>query len=701
IITEQAYSYLHAGASRAAIAHVRANLDQLERTNNLMFRYNTASVLYAELMVTGETAAAAQLWARLEQQYQPLSRTIYVRLARVIAMLEVLLDQGETGPAVDATIAEFRELLSEDYYSNAARMLAGYARLAQLEKAAAGERRAARRRLEQVARELSLRALVPVFQCHPPVWRAALARMDGRFAKARRLLERADRLATRCQSRRAGFYIALERARLDRATGGATARFHAQAALEIARSEGWPKKIARLREEFGLVEEQRQAAANPALALTTVSSLSAEQARRYADALLQVCLASATTLDGDVLARNALVEVARVLGAERALFFLADPASGELALKASTGADSATISRTVVQRVAASRKPLVLTGTDEGEALGSQSILAHGLRSIIAAPLMMRERLIGVVYLDSRLAKGIFTEKDLDLLLGISHHIAIAIETARMARLEAERSALRRDMELLGAVQSLLLPRDPAFSTGRLRCVSFYQPATNCGGDWWWYERLPEGALLLLVGDVSGHGAGPAMITAAIAGAFRSQWDSGGAGDPLRLLQALDRQVRSFGRGVHMTLSLLRVDPLRQEIRWWSAAAPPIFVLGRDGATCLAQQGTMLGSEGAFHAPEKSLAFLPGDRLLVCTDGLLELREPGGRELGARRVAKLLSATRATPLQRLPELLREEIGSFQGNRPQDDDITFVMIEADEPARTAEMGLPIQQEENSP
>jgi len=146
MISEQAYSYFHAGRSRAAIEHVRANAAQLERTNNQMFRYKTLSVQYAELMVIGETGDATELWARLEAQYPPRSRTIYTRLARCMANLEVMVDQEDTGPEVEAEIAEFHDLVAEGYYSHSARVLAGYVRMNQLLHAGPDQRAAARRK---------------------------------------------------------------------------------------------------------------------------------------------------------------------------------------------------------------------------------------------------------------------------------------------------------------------------------------------------------------------------------------------------------------------------------------------------------------------------------------------------------------------------------------------------------------------------
>ncbi|MCA9548939.1 MAG: SpoIIE family protein phosphatase [Myxococcales bacterium] len=683
MICEQAYSYLHGGLSTEAIAHARAYDAALEQTNNQMFRYNTRSVLYAEMMVCGETSEAAALWETLEPRYAAMSDTIYVGLARVIATLEVMVDREDTGHEVDEAIESFGKLLSEDYYSNAARMLAGYARMSQFLAAREGERARYRALLMREIRGLGLRAMVPVFRVHVLVFKATLARVDGETRRARRLLEQASALAKRAGSNRAAYHIALEQARLERLLGGVATEFYARQALDVALSQRWQQRVRRVRAEFGLQEERQRSAHTVGYSTVQTVARSMDHTRRYADALLQVSLASASTLDPDVQAKKALSEVARVLGAERALFFVVEPGSSELVLKAFSGVDASetSISNTVVRRVMDSGAPVVLTGTDDGEAIGSQSIVTYGLRSIMAAPLRLRDRLMGVVYVDSRLAKGMFTADDVTLLLGLSNHIAIALETARAARVEAERSALQRDFELLGAVQSLLLPKEAQFSAPGVEGAGFYQPAAQCGGDWWWYEVQPDGSVLVAVGDVSGHGAGAAMISSAVAGAFHTMRAVRPDADPEAVLEALHQRIMSFGGGFQMTMALLRVDPAAGQVTWWSAAAPTLFIERSGGPEPVAALGSVLGGRGDFAVAKTVLPFAPGDALLLCTDGLLELRQADGRELGARRTAKLFSRLARNPAPQATSRLGEELNRIVNGRPQEDDITFVVVRA--------------------
>jgi diguanylate cyclase (GGDEF)-like protein len=125
-----------------------------------------------------------------------------------------------------------------------------------------------------------------------------------------------------------------------------------------------------------------------------------------------------------------------------------------------------------VERVHQSGQALVVTGNEEGAALGSRSSVIHGLRSIMIAPLQLKDRLLGVVYLDSRAARGIFTTDDVDILAAITNHVAMSLETARAAQLELAVHAAHRERDLAEtlrqAMADLVAVLDPAEVTARL-----------------------------------------------------------------------------------------------------------------------------------------------------------------------------------------------------------------------------------------
>src|SRR5439155_10728483 len=283
--------------------------------------------------------------------------------------------------------------------------------------------------------------------------RAAYRQLTGDDQVALRQLARAEQIAQSLDAPILEYEIARVRARTLRSLGH-TAQAHRQArhALMLATEYGWEHRVRWIRSEFRVGELSHH---------RILASTSSELNRRRLDALQQVSLAAARVLDPRGLARVALDETIRILGAERAFLFLRDD-SAALLPQLGRNADGTDLdvltgySTSLVERVHADGEPLVVTGDSEGRALGSRSAAAHGLLSIMVAPLRLKDRLLGVVYLDSRVAKGIFTGDDVDILMAIINHVAVSLETARAAQLELAVRSARQQRDLAETPRSAM-----------------------------------------------------------------------------------------------------------------------------------------------------------------------------------------------------------------------------------------------------
>ena len=111
-------------------------------------------------------------------------------------------------------------------------------------------------------------------------------------------------------------------------------------------------------------------------------------------------------------------------------------------------------STSLVNRVRETGEALVFTADSHGRTVDSESAVAHGLRSVMVAPVRLKDSLLGVVYLDSRVAKGIFTDGDVDVLVAIANHVAVSLETARAAQLEAAVRAGQHQRDLAETMRS-------------------------------------------------------------------------------------------------------------------------------------------------------------------------------------------------------------------------------------------------------
>jgi serine phosphatase RsbU (regulator of sigma subunit) len=258
----------------------------------------------------------------------------------------------------------------------------------------------------------------------------------------------------------------------------------------------------------------------------------------------------------------------------------------------------------------------------------------------------------------------------------------------RIKLLEVEREQARaraveldRDLALTGAVQQLFLPKHDSISLARLELVGFYRPAARCGGDWWWHEELTDGTLLVLLADVTGHGAASAMLTGAIASAYHSGPPPRGPSEIEPMLRRLDAAFHRVAGDMHrMTLAALSIDPTRTQISLRSAGAPTLFVSRADGtAADLTAPGRPLG-KGRLELGLAALELGPGDRVFAFSDGLPELVKPSGRQLGYRAVLRLLEAQRNERLPAARGAIVAALDAQRGDQSQDDDWTFVVIE---------------------
>ena len=375
------------------------------------------------------------------------------------------VEQGELGQELDALIERHHSLgltpLTTSFHLRGFYVYQAYARLEQ----AMGHRPSPSRlrELEQAVAELRRATLIPSMRAHALVIAGALQRLQGAPRRALRLLDRADNLARELDSPWVRFEVARQRAHLLRADGNRPSSVReAKVALALALEQGWPQRARRIRGAFGVGDTSTKTIeATPKLSSRPTSSTTSLRMRRQLDALLQVSLASAQVLDPDKQARSALDEVVRILGAERGFLFRLLTDDGELVFQAGRDADGEDLDRptgfstTVIETVRERGEPLIVSGTEQGAIIGSQSVVTHDLRSIVAAPLRLRDRVIGVLYLDNRLARGVFTEEDVEILLAIGSHIAIAQETSRAAQLEIRVEAEAQKRQLAESLRDM------------------------------------------------------------------------------------------------------------------------------------------------------------------------------------------------------------------------------------------------------
>jgi serine phosphatase RsbU (regulator of sigma subunit) len=266
------------------------------------------------------------------------------------------------------------------------------------------------------------------------------------------------------------------------------------------------------------------------------------------------------------------------------------------------------------------------------------------------------------------------------LSFALGDHISMINREKDAAKAEAV--AMERDLALTGAVQQLFLPKEESFRSPALALTGFYAPAARCGGDWWWYEPLPDGRVRVLLGDVTGHGAGAAMVTAGVAAAYRALPEGVRHGSDVRaVIAALNESLVGICSGAHhMTLAALDLDPAQGRARFFSAGAPAALVMHADASIeHVGAVGRPLG-DPELVVGEAELPLRAGDRLFLFSDGLPEMARKNGRQLGYRGVSKLLAETRGNANGEARVQLSAALDVVRQSHPQQDDIAFVLVD---------------------
>jgi sigma-B regulation protein RsbU (phosphoserine phosphatase) len=206
-------------------------------------------------------------------------------------------------------------------------------------------------------------------------------------------------------------------------------------------------------------------------------------------------------------------------------------------------------------------------------------------------------------------------------------------------------------------------------------------PAEAIGGDYYDYLSLPDGSLAVAIGDVSGHGMGPALLMAEVRAYLRAFTQT--EGDVSRIVGLVNRTIADDIEGDRfITLLVARLDPVARTLVYSSAGHSTGYVLDERGAVKRALRSTSipLGIEPGGDFPSSApVALDPGDLVLFLTDGVVEARSPDGGAFGAGRACDVVRVYREATARQIVENLYYAVRAYSQNRPQIDDITATII----------------------
>jgi len=250
-------------------------------------------------------------------------------------------------------------------------------------------------------------------------------------------------------------------------------------------------------------------------------------------------------------------------------------------------------------------------------------------------------------------------------------------------RFEQER--LREEIRLARQIQQKLFPV-AALPLAGFDISGLSYPAEATGGDYFDYVPMRDGGLGVVIGDVSGHGFGPALLMAELRAYLRAflltRTDLG------EIVGLLNRALANDAPEGHFaTLLIARLDPSDRSVVYASAGHMPGYILSPTGQlkAVLPSTGMPLAvlPDGDFPATRAPL-LEPGELLLLLTDGIVEAHGAEGNLFGIDRVFEVVRAHHGGTARRMVDALYLTVRAFCGAQSQLDDMTVVVIKATSP-----------------
>jgi len=432
--------------------------------------------------------------------------------------------------------------------------------------------------------------------------------------------------------------------------------------------------------------------------LTGDQSADRRTVRVLLDAIAQVANARVfDPKDLEALLARIVDNSVEVTGAERGLLIL-EGDGGELLVRVARtkggtdamaeGSGGIKFSTTIARRVLDEVAPVRATVGSDSEALElARSVFDLKLRAVMCVPLSGSRKVgdpdkkpQGALYVDSRAAARTFTQRDLSLFAALAQQISMTMESAQLHLDSLEKVRLEQSLELASAIQRSLMPNAPGTIPG-FEVHGWYRPAEGTAGDFYDFVSAKGGRLGVVVGDVTGHGIGPALITASAQAGLRSYLRLlGDAGEALTLLNQDLCERNEDGRFLTLFLAVLSPDGTVETINAGHPSA--VHFDARTGACSpVAGRGPALGMiPDERYQSAGTLRLAAGDALLAFSDGVSELKRADGEMLGEDGISQIFGEClkEGGPLDQV--LLRlAERALAHARPPIEDDITLLVV----------------------
>jgi len=382
--------------------------------------------------------------------------------------------------------------------------------------------------------------------------------------------------------------------------------------------------------------------------------------------------------------------------ADRCLIMMRDEGSEDLRVAVARLRDRAgevgeiRVSRNVLDEVVIRGKSVLTSDAQHDPRFASGTVVLQGVRSVLAVPLGVAEKVFGIIYADSPIAEGRFTEDHLKVLTTLASVAAIRVENTRLIEARLERERLERELALASEIQQRFQPAAPPHIVGyELQGISF--PCYEIGGDYYDFIERKDGRLVIALGDVSGKGTAAALLMSSLHAAVHAQ--AGSHDSLVATISAVNRYLAdNIPANRFVTLFYAELDPESGSLAFLNAGHnPPLIVHSAGTVEQLASGGLPLGIKPDAEYREGRTQLQPGDVLVIYSDGVTEAVSPTGEEFGPTRLYEVVSRNIEASAAGIRDRIESSLTKFSQGTSAADDITLVIVKRQAEAKHASSG----------
>jgi sigma-B regulation protein RsbU (phosphoserine phosphatase) len=337
----------------------------------------------------------------------------------------------------------------------------------------------------------------------------------------------------------------------------------------------------------------------------------------------------------------------------------------------------------IIGRVWQTGQPICLNEFSEAPELAKLRDSSFGTRSVLVAPLLYGKQNMGILALGNGPKGTPFSQSDFVVFKSIAEQSAFALYNAIIYSEANEKKRLDHDLQIARDIQRVLLPDEPPVING-FEITGINIPAKQVSGDYFDYIKVDDKRLGVAIADVSGKGVPASLIMAICRSTLRSQ--AVGNPSPADVLSKVNRQLYpDIKEDMFISMAYVVLDHAHGGVTMARAGhdAPLLYKHAAQEITRLKPPGMVVGIDsgnvfdrltGDFAVPLER-----GDCLVLYTDGVTEALDSNGDEFGVERMIQGVQASAGDSASAIVTRVIDDVRSFVGSQPQNDDITLIAI----------------------